>query len=175
MFILDPRLRSKVVVVVFLAGLSGVDLGNFLIKHVVEQLQHEFPNITQYSTLSPIPGFRQWLKLQISHALDQQGRTLYKYSYLLNSEQRLLMECAVAEFMASALDSVLRCPPGSIPAGVIRELKQQQRQRERQQTATGLNWQNNNAERTSRFFAHFFPVVVRLGRKTASFYISLRT
>ena len=130
MFILDPRLRSKVVVVVFLAGLSGVDLGNFLIKHVVEQLQHEFPNITQYSTLSPIPGFRQWLKLQISHALDQQGRTLYKYSYLLNSEQRLLMECAVAEFMASALDSVLRCP-GSIPlpAGVIRELKQQQRQR----------------------------------------------
>ena len=81
MFILDPRLRSKVVVVVFLAGLSGVDLGNFLIKHVVEQLQHEFPNITQYSTLSPIPGFRQWLKLQISHALDQQGRTLYKYSY----------------------------------------------------------------------------------------------
>ena len=131
MFILDPRLRSKVVVVVFLAGLSGVDLGNFLIKHVVEQLQHEFPNITQYSTLSPIPGFRQWLKLQISHALDQQGRTLYKYSYLLNSEQRLLMECAVAEFMASALDSVLRCP-GSIPAGVIRELKQHQRQRERQ-------------------------------------------
>lgn len=84
------------------------------------------------------------------------------------------MECAVAEFMASALDSVLRCPPGSIPAGVIRELKQQ-RQRERQQTATGLNWQNNNAERTSRFFAHFFAVVVRLGRKTASFYISLRT
>ena len=60
----------------FRAGLSGVDLGNFLIKHVVEQLQHEFPNITQYSTLSPIPGFRQWLKLQISHALDQQGRTL---------------------------------------------------------------------------------------------------
>ena len=174
MFILDPRLRSKVVVVVFLTGLSGVDLGNFLIKHVVEQLQHEFPNITQYSTLSPIPGFRQWLKLQISHALDQQGKTL-QYSYLLNSEQRLLMECAVAEFMASALDSVLRCPPGSIPAGVIRELKQQQRQRERQKTATGLNWQNNNAERTSRFFAHFFAVVVRLGRKTASFYISLRT
>ena len=175
MFILDPRLRSKVVVVVvFLAGLSGVDLGNFLIKHVVEQLQHEFPNITQYSTLSPIPGFRQWLKLQISHALDQQGRTLYKYSYLLNSEQRLLMECAVAEFMASALDSVLRCP-GSIPAGVIRELKQQQRQRKTAKKATGLDWQNNNAERTARFFAHFFAVVVRLARKTASFYISLRT
>ena len=145
----------------FRAGLSGVDLGNFLIKHVVEQLQHEFPNITQYSTLSPIPGFRQWLKLQISHALDQQGRTL--------------MGCAVAEFMASALNSVLRCP-GSLLTGVIRELKQQQRrQQERQKTATGLDWQNNNAERASRFFAHFFAVVVRLGRKTASFHISSRT
>ena len=84
------------------------------------------------------------------------------------------MECAVAEFMASALDSVLRCP-GWFFTGVIRELKQQQRQQERQKTATGLDWQNNNAERTSRFFAHFFAVVVRLGRKTASFYISLRT
>ena len=84
------------------------------------------------------------------------------------------MECAVAEFMASALDSVLRCP-GSIPAGVIRELKQQQRQRKTAKKATGLDWQNNNAERTSRFFAHFFAVVVRLGRKTAPFYISVRT
>lgn len=58
-------------------GLSGVDLGNFLIKHVVEELRHEFPNITQYSTLSPIPGFKQWLKLQLSHALEQQGKKCY--------------------------------------------------------------------------------------------------
>ena len=41
------------------------------------------------------------------------------------------MEYAVAEFMASALNSVLRCP-ASLPAGVIRELKQQQRQRKRE-------------------------------------------
>ena len=50
-----------------------MDLGNFLIKHVVEELQHEFPNITQYSTLSPIPGFRQWLRLQLNLAMEQQG------------------------------------------------------------------------------------------------------
>ncbi|XP_015759128.1 PREDICTED: malonyl-CoA decarboxylase, mitochondrial-like [Acropora digitifera] len=54
-------------------GLSGVDLGNFLIKHVVQELQHEFPNIEQYATLSPIPGLRQWLKLQINNALEQEG------------------------------------------------------------------------------------------------------
>lgn len=58
-------------------GLSGVDLGNFLIKHVVEELRHEFPNITQYSTLSPIPGFKQWLKLQLSHVLEQQSKKHY--------------------------------------------------------------------------------------------------
>lgn len=71
-------------------GLSGVDLGNFLIKHVVEQLQHEFPNITQYSTLSPIPGFRQWLKLQISHALDQQENDLPQ-TLLLEDEQKQIL------------------------------------------------------------------------------------
>lgn len=51
-----------------------MDLGNFLIKHVVEELRHEFPNITQYSTLSPIPGFRQWLRLQLSLALEKRGK-----------------------------------------------------------------------------------------------------
>ena len=60
-------------------GLSGVDLGNFLIKHVVEELRHEFPNITQYSTLSPIPDFKQWLKLQLSHALEQQSKISLPY------------------------------------------------------------------------------------------------
>ena len=65
---------------VWAVGLSGVDLGNFLIKHVVEELQHEFPNITQYSTLSPIPGFKQWVKLQINHALEQQGRNHFYFN-----------------------------------------------------------------------------------------------
>ena len=69
-------------------GLSGVDLGNFLIKHVVEELQHEFPSITQYSTLSPIPGFKQWVKLQINHALEQQG-TNHFYCYNINEIQKM--------------------------------------------------------------------------------------
>jgi len=66
----------------FATGLSGVDLGNFLIKHVVEELQHEFPSITQYSTLSPIPGFRQWLRLQINQALERQGRLLSRVFWI---------------------------------------------------------------------------------------------
>jgi malonyl-CoA decarboxylase len=46
-------------------GLRGVSLGNFLIKQVVDQLTQEFPRLKVFCTLSPIPGFRDWLKLRI--------------------------------------------------------------------------------------------------------------
>ncbi|KAF9539764.1 hypothetical protein EC957_005058 [Mortierella hygrophila] len=42
-------------------GLSGIELGNFLIKRVVRSLKVEFPQIETFSTLSPIPGFRTWI------------------------------------------------------------------------------------------------------------------
>jgi Malonyl-CoA decarboxylase C-terminal domain/Malonate decarboxylase, alpha subunit, transporter len=45
-------------------GLRGVSFGNFLIKQVVEELQAEFPQLKQFSTLSPVPGFRRWLTPQ---------------------------------------------------------------------------------------------------------------
>ena len=41
-------------------GLSRVTLGNFLIKRVVYEIQEELPNIKNFGTLSPIPGFRDW-------------------------------------------------------------------------------------------------------------------
>ncbi|KAK1163378.1 malonyl-CoA decarboxylase, mitochondrial-like [Acipenser oxyrinchus oxyrinchus] len=42
-------------------GLQGVELGNYLIKRVVRELQGEFPHLNQFSSLSPIPGFTNWL------------------------------------------------------------------------------------------------------------------
>lgn len=42
-------------------GLSGIDLGNMLIKKVATKLQKDVPSVTTHSTLSPIPGFRPWL------------------------------------------------------------------------------------------------------------------
>ncbi|XP_067854202.1 malonyl-CoA decarboxylase, mitochondrial [Heptranchias perlo] len=42
-------------------GLQGVELGNYLIKRVVKELQGEFPHMNQFSSLSPIPGFTKWL------------------------------------------------------------------------------------------------------------------
>ncbi len=47
-------------------GLRGVSFGNFLIKQVVEELQAEFPQLKQFSTLSPVPGFRRWLTQRLA-------------------------------------------------------------------------------------------------------------
>jgi malonyl-CoA decarboxylase len=44
------------------AGLRGVPFGSFLIKRVAEDLAAEFPRLRKFATLSPIPGFRTWLK-----------------------------------------------------------------------------------------------------------------
>ncbi|KAI9296800.1 malonyl-CoA decarboxylase [Neoconidiobolus thromboides FSU 785] len=42
-------------------GLSGVDLGSFLIKRVVKELKVEFPMLKNFCTLSPLPSFRTWV------------------------------------------------------------------------------------------------------------------
>ena len=41
--------------------------------------------------------------------------------------------------------------------------------------AIGLDQQNNNFPRASRFFVHFFAVVARLQRESASFHVLSRT
>ena len=43
-------------------GLRGISFGNFLIKQVVEELKAELPQLKQFATLSPVPGFRRWLE-----------------------------------------------------------------------------------------------------------------
>ncbi|XP_057433413.1 uncharacterized protein LOC130726200 isoform X2 [Lotus japonicus] len=42
-------------------GLSGINLGKFLIKRVVTLVKREMPHISTFATLSPIPGFMPWL------------------------------------------------------------------------------------------------------------------
>ncbi len=43
-------------------GLRGISFGNFLIKQVAENLGREFPRLKTLATLSPVPGFRPWLR-----------------------------------------------------------------------------------------------------------------
>jgi malonyl-CoA decarboxylase len=51
-------------------GLRGVSFGDSLIKRVVETLSAEFPKLKVFATLSPIPGFRNWLGKHAGEMLD---------------------------------------------------------------------------------------------------------
>lgn len=62
-------------------GLRGISFGNFLIKHVVEDLTREIPSLKTFVTLSPIPGFSTWL---------QQARNCNLLSYLDVTELAIL-------------------------------------------------------------------------------------
>ena len=54
-------------------GLAGVPLGDFLIKRVVEELRRDLPHLTQFVTLSPMPGFRRWLDSELDPSTEPEG------------------------------------------------------------------------------------------------------
>ncbi|XP_006087097.1 malonyl-CoA decarboxylase, mitochondrial isoform X7 [Myotis lucifugus] len=56
-------------------GLQGVELGTFLIKRVVKELQKEFPHLGTFSSLSPIPGFTKWLLGLLNSQAKDHGRS----------------------------------------------------------------------------------------------------
>ena len=43
-------------------GLRGISFGNLLLKRVIEDLQRDLPRLKVFATLSPLPGFREWLE-----------------------------------------------------------------------------------------------------------------
>ncbi|MEM9844163.1 MAG: malonyl-CoA decarboxylase [Pseudomonadota bacterium] len=51
-------------------GLAGISFGNSLIKQVAADLSLELPLLTQFVTLSPIPGLVKWLEMQGHSAQD---------------------------------------------------------------------------------------------------------
>jgi malonyl-CoA decarboxylase len=59
-------------------GLSGVTFGHFLIKQVVEEISREFARLSTHVTLSPVPGFAEWLRrervAESSSALSDEDR-----------------------------------------------------------------------------------------------------
>jgi malonyl-CoA decarboxylase len=83
-------------------GLRGVSLGNFLIKQVVDRLSQEFPRLNMFCTLSPIPGFRDWLKQQLNNKF---AGLATRPSEKLNTAVRALAASKLGEFVnASAAD-----------------------------------------------------------------------
>ncbi len=43
-------------------GLLGISFGNFLIKQVASNLKRELPDLNQFMTFSPLPGFMKWME-----------------------------------------------------------------------------------------------------------------
>jgi malonyl-CoA decarboxylase len=42
-------------------GLRGISFGNSLIKRVADELGRDFPQLKTFATISPVPGFGEWL------------------------------------------------------------------------------------------------------------------
>ena len=57
-------------------GLGGISFGSFLIKQVVEELRRELPKLENFVTLSPVPGFMQWLKQASDVPVSDEDRAL---------------------------------------------------------------------------------------------------
>jgi malonyl-CoA decarboxylase len=80
----DPIAPDKVATAVFYSisncqrGLTGVSFGHFLIKQVAEEIARENARVSRFVTLSPVPGFAQWLKreraTESSRALTAEDR-----------------------------------------------------------------------------------------------------
>ncbi|XP_022716146.1 malonyl-CoA decarboxylase, mitochondrial isoform X1 [Durio zibethinus] len=85
-------------------GLAGINLGKFLIKRVITLVKRDMPDISVFATLSPIPGFMQWLLSKLASqsklaevediscsSADRSGLTFYE-NVLEPEEERALMD-----------------------------------------------------------------------------------
>ncbi len=79
-------------------GLAGVGFGDFLIKRVASDLSRDLPNIRIFSTLSPIPGFRDWLESRDTETLAE---------LLSEADRRRLTAAAETDDVAQALRTLL--------------------------------------------------------------------
>ncbi len=68
-------------------GLRGVSFGNFLIKQVASDLSLDLPNIKNFVTLSPIPGFTRWFSDEYAQS---DNATIEKIRMFLGSTQGTL-------------------------------------------------------------------------------------
>lgn len=54
-------------------GLAGVSFGNFLIKQVARELSRQLPSLKAFCTLSPVPGFMQWVNRTMDSGSESQA------------------------------------------------------------------------------------------------------
>jgi malonyl-CoA decarboxylase len=104
-------------------GLGGISFGNFLIKQVVEELRRELPKLENFVTLSPVPGFMQWLKTTPYLPVTEDERPVLKHldepdwwrNPHLEAELRPIVEPLAAYYFLKA-----RTPKGRLIDSVAR-------------------------------------------------------
>jgi malonyl-CoA decarboxylase len=112
-------------------GLRGISFGNFLIKQVVEELQAELPNLKQFSTLSPIPGFRAWAT---KHLGDDEKSLLATDHWWEDAHISAALQAPLLRLCARYLAGAGRDPVAKFHLGNGARLER-------------LNWLGNPAER----------------------------
>jgi malonyl-CoA decarboxylase len=104
-------------------GLGGISFGSFLIKQVVEELRRELPKLENFVTLSPVPGFMQWLKQANDVPVSDEDRALLENldqpdwfkNAELEAQLRSVLEPLAAHYFLKA-----RTPKGRLIDSVAR-------------------------------------------------------
>src|SRR5215831_18791123 len=87
-------------------GLRGVPLGGVLIRRVLERLQHEFPSLQTFATVSQVPGFRAWLSDRARTHGGELGRIVASFddpTWVTDPEVSARVESVVLPLCASYL------------------------------------------------------------------------
>jgi len=104
-------------------GLGGISFGSFLIKQVVEELRRELPKLDNFVTLSPVPGFMQWLKQANDVPVSDEDRALLenleKPDWFKDTELEAQLR-AVLEPLAAHYFLKARTPKGRLIDSVAR-------------------------------------------------------
>src|SRR3981081_3430488 len=104
-------------------GLAVISFGNFLIKQVVEELRRELPKLDNFVTLSPVPGFVQWLQQATDVPVSDEERTLLenldKPDWFENAELTAQLR-GVLEPLAAHYFLKARTPKGRLIDSVAR-------------------------------------------------------
>jgi malonyl-CoA decarboxylase len=96
-------------------GLRGISFGDLLIKRVVEDLGKTLPRIQMYSTLSPIPGFRDWLD-STAGTKEPALQPLLEAAALWNGSADTLPNASVqAELMRLCAVYLVKAKKGRLP------------------------------------------------------------
>lgn len=100
------------------SGLSGVGLGEYLIKEAVQLLRREMQTLETFVTLSPLPSFRKWLEDKVFH--EQRGKFAVASGDLIDGAllERLScqLQCKESEALSILVEKLAEQGPGFVEA-----------------------------------------------------------